>query len=62
MVNIVIKGLYFSNEITELKTEYLLVFTLQSATVIQVDKQFTAYGSKYVKTISVEQLIFCSVF
>lgn len=34
MVNIVIKGLYFSNEITELKTEYLLVFTLQSATVI----------------------------
>lgn len=39
MVNIVIKGLYFGNEIAELKTEYLLVFTLQLATVIQVDEQ-----------------------
>jgi len=35
MVNIVIKGLYFGSEITELRTEDLVVFTLQLATVIR---------------------------
>lgn len=39
MVNVIIKGLYFGSEITELRTEYLLVFTLQLATVIQVNEQ-----------------------
>lgn len=34
MVNLVIKGLYFGSKITELRTKYLLVFTLQLAAVI----------------------------